>query len=152
MGCDIHAFAEKRADGRWQGIEDVFPFLWRDYLMFGFLADVRNEHALPTIAQPRGLPRDLSAYAEEQHGLTDDGHSFSWLSVSELAEFNYDCPVVDPRKSILALSESGRCEYVDNPNRGEVTTLRVLLGQHFFDELRELQEAGVERIVFWFDN
>jgi hypothetical protein len=153
MGCDIHPFAEKRVDGRWQGIEDVFPFMRRDYLMFGFLADVRNEHALPTIAQPRGLPQDLSAHVEEQYGLSDDGaHSFSWLSVSELVGFNYDCPVADPRESVPALSKSGRCEYVSNPNQGEVTTLRVLLGQHFFDELRELQEAGVERIVFWFDN
>src|ERR1044071_9276747 len=98
MGCDIHTYVEQRDfDGTWQRVEwpdadrerFVFgPFDWRDYGMFGFLADVCNYSAVPTITERRGLPDDVSASLREM-AQNPDFHSGSWLSVCELSGFDY---------------------------------------------------------------
>ncbi len=144
MGCDIFSQAEKRVGGTWQRIEGFLPFDRRDYGLFGFLAGVRNYSAVPPIAPPRGLPAD--ADYEEPDDDTDDEdylgeHSFSWLSVDELANFDYDQLIEDRR------SESGgTCE----PGEGKRMTYRVFLGDAYFKELDRLKDVGAERIVFGF--
>jgi hypothetical protein len=127
MGCDIHSYAEKQVNGKWESL-DFSPFDWRSYGLYGFLAGVRNYSDVPPLAAPRGLPRDVSAHVQEEaDGWDSDGHSHSWLSVEELSAFDYDAAV-------------------------EMTTWREFLGPDFFRDLRRLKAEGAERIVFWFDN
>jgi len=62
----------------------------RDYELFGWMAGVRRE--VPNANVARGIPAQVSAeYAEDVDHYAGDGHSHSWLSVSEL-ESREDCP------------------------------------------------------------
>ena len=108
MGCDIHSYAEKKVNGKWEKVGEVFPmdewdrnyykkdfndspFDWRSYPMFGFLADVRNYSNSEYLSEAKGLPDDISKEVQEKaDDWEGDGHSHSWLSVKELLDFDYD--------------------------------------------------------------
>jgi hypothetical protein len=155
MGCDIHSFVEVLRDGYWQHLPDVDPFGdWRNYGIFGFLADVRNYSHSPVIAEPRGLPDDVSG---DVLGEWYDGgfHSTSWLTVAEMQAYDYDQIIWDRRitREIspghfngAALAEEGEGRHIP---------LRDFLGESFFrrlDEMAALGEPTNVRMVFWFDN
>lgn len=87
MGCDIHGHIEVKIKGKWEHYS--VPNLNRNYHLFAKSAGVRNYEGsgITPIAEPRGLPKDLSVVTRlsaKQWG--DDGHSHSWLNASELAE------------------------------------------------------------------
>jgi hypothetical protein len=145
MGCDIHSYAEKKNDCGGYEMLDFRPFDWRSYGMFGFLADVRNYSAVTPLSAPRGMLSEVSADVLEQYDY-GDGHSHSWLSVQELAAFDYDAQMEDRR---VMNNGNGGCTC--EPGEGETMTYRVFLGQQFFDDLKTLQEMGADRVVFWFD-
>lgn len=154
MGCDIHAYAEKRNGERWVEV-DCLPdaFDDRSYGTFGFLAGVRNYSGVTPIAQPRGLPNDVSDYVRGQYdSWGGDGHTHSWLSLDELLAFDYSQPMEDRRvtRQVGPNAWSGGC--TAEPGGGKATTYREFLGPSFERGLNELKDAGVERIVFWFDN
>lgn len=153
MGCDIHAHAEKRTGHGWERLNIAEPFDWRSYGLFGFLADVRNYSAVPPIAPRRGLPADASAAVrEDSEGWDGDGHSHSWVGLDELLAFDYDAAFEDRRvtRQVAANAYDGGC--TADPGGGEQTTFRDFLGPGYFKELDRLKTAGVERVVFWFDN
>jgi len=124
MGCDIHLFTEMRdtPDSPWRSVKVTHACscggttagcYWckgtgrrvyhdRNYSLFGQLADVRNYNGYEPVAEPRGLPDDLSpelrALFDERHGLDYDtveeqygsvpgDHTPSHLSVRELVEY-----------------------------------------------------------------
>ena len=92
------------------------------------------------IAQPRGLPEDVSPSVKaESDRWAPDGHSHSWLSVDELTSYNYDKPLRD--RNIESVPE----DFVN-------CTIREALTEYYFSELTRLENSGAERIVFWFDN
>lgn len=154
MGCDIHTYVEILCDGKWARYA-LWPFSWRSYTLFGFLADVRNYSAIPAIAKPRGLPHNVSPFvAEEREVWGSDGHSDSWLSLQELLGFDYDQSVEDRRisKRISNYFWDGGC--TAEPGDGLMTSYRELLGSEFFKDLAILQALGDPnniRVVFWFD-
>lgn len=131
MGCDIHLFVEVRdgADSpwrlqavRWQfenhkgELASAVGYDWRNYDVFGMLADVRNGRGFGgistgagfvPISQPRGLPVDMSDELKVicADDSTDDvydashrdygcgwigDHSHSHLSLQELQEYNWN--------------------------------------------------------------
>lgn len=154
MGCDIHTVAERKTATGYEAVEGIkfvegpSPFDWRSYGMFGFLADVRNYSAVPPIAEKRGFPDDASAFARDDFDRWDtDAHSASWLSVEELAAFDYDATMEDRR---VMINNNGGC--TAPTGGGKATTFREFLGEPFFADIHRLKDAGVDRIVFWFDN
>lgn len=148
MGCDIHATAERRIGGKWEEIPNLYPFDWRSYGMFAFLADVRNYSAIRPLAKPRGIPADSPNYTGD-----DDGHhSHSWLSVEELISFDYDQPIEDRRVTVQVSPNYWNGGATAEPGGGKMTTFREFLGPAFFDELTKLLDAGAERVVFDFDS
>lgn len=181
MGCDIHSFAEVREEGKWiRNTEKIFPeygdymstepFGWRNYGMFAFLADVRNYSKIKCIRQPRGLPKDseylneLSEYASPGSNeytrfveVQEDGnyHTFGYLSLKELADFDYE-QVIENRRITVQTgpnSYSGRGEAKDREGIKEI--LREFLGEYFFQQIEILKSLGEPedvRIVFWFDD
>lgn len=159
MGCDIHAWAERKVGDRYEAVDDAGfaegsrPFDWRSYGMYGFLAGVRNYSAVPPIADPRGLPEAMSAEVSDDYDVwAGYAHTASWLSVSELAAFDYDRPMEDRRVTRRLASGviSGGC--TAEPGGGAMTTYREFLGPQFFMDLAALKAAGAERVVFWFDS
>lgn len=72
------------------------PYSGRNYDVFAYLADVRNGYgfagcdtgdAIIPMAQPRGLPKDVSLMIQEQSDSWDcDGHSHSYFTLGELKQ------------------------------------------------------------------
>lgn len=160
MGCDIHIMAERKtADGTYEAITDVnftegqAPFDWRSYGMYGFLADVRNYSAIPPIAERGGWPVDVSgAAADLYNDWGIDAHSPGWLSVAELAAFDYDRPVEDRRVGRQISPNLWSGAETAEEGQGAMTAYREFLGDAFFADLKTLVDAGAYRVVFFFDN
>lgn len=173
MGCDIHSFAEVRKNGKWEKVGDVFildeddrkfyekertehPFIWRQYGLFGWLADVRNYSHMQPISIPRGIPRDLSPEVKAEVVSWDaDGHSHSWLSLKELLAVDYEVEVWDRRVTREERPGYFNGAALANEGEGKHETLREFLGTSYFavlEQLKALGQAEDVRIVFWFDN
>ncbi|MFI7675072.1 hypothetical protein [Actinophytocola sp. NPDC049390] len=150
MVCDIHTHVEQQdSDGTWRRVEwpgaerhGSGPFDWSNYGLFAFFAGVRNYSAVPPLAEPRGLPADVSSSLLAESRDTDF-HSHSWLSVAELAGFDYAQTFEDRREGGMTVA------------RGVRTTYRAFLGAEFFRTLAALSSMNAvrpTRLVFWFDN
>jgi hypothetical protein len=162
MGCDIHIIYEAktktgefislpRAVKEGQSEQSVpslpreegdlgyasWPFNWRWYGMFGFLAGVRNYSEVPRMPWwDRGLPADASEHAKNALGEDDyDIHSRSYIDIAELELFDYEQQFVNKRRAA-----------------SPAESYRELLGPNFFKSIEICKNAGVERIVFGFDN
>lgn len=169
MGCDIHVYVEQQDfDGSWSCVPWPHaqpergthgPFEWpRDYRAFGFLGNqdpYRNHCRVPAVAALRGLPDDVSRPVRagfEKWGI--DAHSPSWLTVSELADFDYSQTFED-RFSEEAHHLDGQYVNTVPAGAGVTTTFRETLQRAFFDDLAALtamNQLRPTRIVFWFDN
>lgn len=149
MGCDIHSYVEVRRDGRWY-CDYVDPFGdMRNYAVFGFLADVRNYSHSPVIAEPRGLPADVSHEIYEE--WFDGGyHSASWLAIEELLSYDYEQVFWDRR-----VTKNGNGAALAEEGEGRHLSLRDFLGDGYFrrlDEMAALGDPTSVRMVFWFDS
>lgn len=116
MGCDIHPVVQRRVGDKWETVPtppdllDEYgdpPWATRNYVTFGILAGVRDDY-LQEIAEPRGLPPDIpstferlkaegKAWAALDSRESVDGydlgeHSFSWVTLRELAGFDFEQP------------------------------------------------------------
>jgi len=83
MGCDIHAHAEVRINGKWEHYSDLH--IKRNYELFARMANVRNHGDVEPISEPRGIPEDatfLTKFDFARWGI--DAHSASWLSGVEI--------------------------------------------------------------------
>jgi hypothetical protein len=85
----------------------------RNYMLFAILAGVRNYYSLTPISKPRGLPGDVSDQVRsnsEEWG--DDGHSHSYLSITDLFAFNWESGFIQEgwvdAKNYQAFKENGR--------------------------------------------
>jgi len=115
--------AAKNPDGYYKQRSEVTWFNDRNYNLFAILANVRNSFDFVPISEPRGLPDDLGHDGRRLAGLEskdvldasvvgeddddDDNdiwlgdHSFSWLTVKELLDYDWSREVqeggwVDP--------------------------------------------------------
>lgn len=105
MGTDIHGFVQSRYnESRYQNVAEIES--GRNYRVFAMLAGVRNgfgfagvktHEPLIPISEPRGLPSDLGlSFWPKVENCEDDfgGHSFSWLTLSEIRDWPYwDAPL-----------------------------------------------------------
>ena len=155
MGCDIHTLVQVKKDGVWRD-SDLEVFDCCSYGIFGFLANVRNYSEVPCISEPRGLPDDWSQDYTESLGLNcGDYHSYSWLTLSEL--LNYDYNIVFWDRRISRVMSTGWIDGAATAASGEgrMIKIRDFLGNYFFDELFRMLELGDSdnvRVIFWFDN
>lgn len=162
MGVDIHACAERRECNRWVGIAGLGPFEWPRVSKhcYAFLADVRNYWGLRPIAEPRGVPADVSAAVRDMYWdpqrpgkLADAWHSPSWLTLAELDEFAYDATFEDkaPTEVIDGQPYYTVGTQLMDAESGRFKSYRQFLGNDFFRELQRIKTVGAERVVFWFD-
>lgn len=85
MGCDLHLHTEVKIDGLW--IHYSAPNVKRCYKLFALMAGVRNDRGIRPVAQPKGLPENISQVTRLDYELMGkDAHTPSWLSASELVE------------------------------------------------------------------
>lgn len=83
MGCDIHFYVEKPGANGWEyvpapkGLDDFadrygYPakfYRGRDYTLFSWLAGVRDDGTMGAMAEPRGLPADISSFVHQENTL-----------------------------------------------------------------------------------
>lgn len=146
MGCDIHCFSEKAIDGKYVMIEGLNPFIKRDYGIWGFLTNIRNNCSVPPIQLLlKGIPKDCSIGVLSEYGnYINDSHHVSYIETETLYNFNYDNLFRNTADFVpLEMAKAGI---------GKLTSFRDFLGKSFFDDLESLKENNVDRIVFWFDN
>ncbi|MCB6366621.1 hypothetical protein LI291_10600 [Intestinibacillus massiliensis] len=86
MGCDIHVHIEVQNEaGKW--LHHSAPDVKRDYGLFALMAGVRNYGKVQPIAEPRGLPDDISEVTSaEWEPYADNWHTPSYLMADELPE------------------------------------------------------------------
>lgn len=150
MGCDITLFVEVRRGDEW-ALSDLELDVGRSYGLFGFLADVRNYSEVPVIAEPRGIPEDVSRQVREEHD--DWGSSASWLTLGELLNFDYEQVFWDRRitREVSPGSFDGAARAEEG--EGRHLSVREFLGPWYFAVLERLRSLGAPdevRIVFWF--
>lgn len=101
MGWDIHIAVEafNPHTNQWE-LQEWDKSISRNYSLFSVLAGVRNSrpdtltsngYPVTPISEPRGLPKDLSLETDMKVYLGD--HSFSWVTLKELKEYNWGMPV-----------------------------------------------------------
>jgi hypothetical protein len=157
MGCDIHSICEvfNPQTEKWERTGDIFPvgefdycrelfkkefghepFSQRNYGLFGFLANVRNMSECTPLAYSRGLPPEYVNYWESNDSPYLGDHSFSWLLLSELLDFDYSKKFYDQRFR-------------------EHRTYADLVGEEFFQSVEIMKTLGPPeyvRVVFGFDS
>lgn len=154
MGTDIHIQVEvyRKLEGRWVWINNFLPpyinktkyipiSINRDYHLFAILAGVRNSWGLTPISEPKGLPKDINLDLYEASKEDPDilgEHSFSYLTVTELKEYNWKDYVVRG----------------DFNSYFQLTTLDFILESRFdYGEWdKEDNPSDFVRIVFGFDS
>jgi hypothetical protein len=171
MGCDITSFAEVKQGSQWKPVGDVFsldewgrkvrrkefcnsPFNWRDYGMYGFLANVRNYSRVPTVTTPRsGIPHDVSPEVRSQFdSCASYVHTPTWVTLRELLEFDYE-QIFWNRYVRRQVTESGYSVGLAEEGEGVRLSVRDFLGPRFFEHLNVLKALGAPedvRIIFWF--
>lgn len=142
MGCDIHVNVEVRRGDTWHLLPfDAIEQPFRNYATFAILGDVRNGD-FNFIGSNRGLPSDASrdwseVYKDECDNDYSSLHSWSWVTLRELMEFDWE-----------QLTESTREPYF------EKTGPWFNIG--FVGQLHNIADdvGGPDnvRIVFFFDN
>ena len=157
MGCDIHLFVEcrKSANGekRWVSVDkwEILPYYEEDsfepdivcqhlyddrnYAVFGILACVRIEKYIEYIADPRGLPFNVSKIVKKNYMENSvDYHSCSWITLDELKIFRDKHNKQRKREHILDRLISILQKKKDS-----------------YDWMNGKRDSNL-RIVFWFDS
>lgn len=182
MGTYIRTCAEIKTDDGWQPVNyGEFPpvewhelneyeppalsepFKYQDYGMFGLFSGESNYSKSKVLAEPRGLPSDISEGAllhlvpeivqfetnwdwgelpevtvtERISRSEPDCYGFSWLSAAELISFDYSQTFINRR-----------------PEPPEIVTYREFLGAHYFlhlDVLKKLSVHNDVRLLFCFN-
>lgn len=157
MGVDIETFVEVRRNGKWELVfedrsEELF---WRNYAIFGFLADVNNYSHSPVVSEPRGLPEDVSAEVRDRHeDDCADAFSASWLTLHELLAYDYGQVFWDRRITRQTGPNSFDGAALAGEGEGRHMPLRDFLDAAFFRSLELLKRWGDPaevRVVFWFN-
>lgn len=156
MGADINGFVEVRKNNKWVKLEtphftytdgnDEMPFNWRNYAMFGFLSNVRNDSQSGYISEPKGLPLDSDYLETLKHDtiffketlreeIESNGKGSSFVTLKELLSFDYSKRFFDAR-------------------HGVETSYSDFLSEGFFLHIEEMKQLGNPsdvRFVFWFN-
>jgi len=108
MGVDISGWVEvcepplsnQQGAPRWEGVINISEIAGRNYALFGFLFDVRNNHNVQAPFAHRGIPTDLSAqtWASLLEEFEDESIEYakaqatkaSWLTWREIQSLNWD--------------------------------------------------------------
>lgn len=140
MGCDIHLHIEVKINGEWLHYSN--RHVDRHYALFAKMANVRNrENEIVPISAPKGMPPDASTVTTFSYYEWDlDGHSYSWLSASEIAVL---------ANWVKEQSWGSGAFYFED-------MFGFLFGNSFpgFTKHPEDRPKGLQdvRFVFWFDN
>lgn len=82
---------EEDEPSRWELIREKRFYSGRNYYLFDILASARSYESELVIANPRGVPDDISeAYRVQLEQWGGDGHSKSYFTLKELLEVDWE--------------------------------------------------------------
>lgn len=161
MGIDIHGYVEIKRGDAWECVKEEWPCDgWRNYLAFHFIGHRHSGYGgFPRIAEPRGLPPDLSPKVHAASEEWQDAYFYpSWLTLNELLNYDYDQVV--SRQRVITVIEDGEPYYYAPETEAEgewkdFTLEEELSGfpenlKYLHEEFSTLSPENV-RFVFWFD-
>jgi len=195
MGCDIHLFTERKRsinnEQKWVNADNwkLNPYYeennedgenkyelnsaykHRNYELFSILADVRNDSENKPIAEPKGLPEDISYVVKAESDKWDsDGHSHSFFTMKELYDY-YEQNNIVKFSGLVDANGVKEIEAGEMPNwwcKGSTQKELVwkewqqenyvlknfieTLEKHFESDFYNKEDSEKFRIVFWFDN
>lgn len=157
MGCDIHTITEQKYDDIWRAKLLGEPiFNWRNYGLYGFLADTCNYSRVPYRIATEGWPYNISCEAINERSKWDgNAHSFYHVLASSLFAFNYD-QTFENRRTTKTVGNFTDGAHVTEPGEGKVVSYRDFLGVAYFKELERLKELHGQlheiRVLMFFDN
>lgn len=145
----------------------------RNYLLFAILANVRNHWDIKPISKPKGVPEDVTEEVKRECEYWDcDGHSHSYLTLTELLNFDqWDTPDEDVdyafcKEEVKELEEKYGDKHIRTVYENDFvfkvyykTYWRELCSE-FMKTLERMKSYLKEgrtttddiRLVFWFDN
>lgn len=167
MGCDIHLYTEafETVNGvpQWVNVDNwrlnkyhgtdaderkydlVAVYDRRDYSLFAVLAGVRDysDSGNPVIADPRGLPEDVSAETKAESDRWDgDGHTHSWLTLLELRQYFAKHPN-NKEAGLISLESAARLDAGVLPERWcQGTTEKNVVRREW-----EMPNTGLEKLI-----
>jgi hypothetical protein len=187
MTTELFMFAEEKIDGKWTAADyaasgnQEFPGgsvsfvpVFTNYDLFAILANVGNPPwhmrifrgaGFRPIANPRGLPRDVSEEVGSVAKSIKRGNCHSYLTLEELLKHNWEQTATKvayvPPEDFEALQQGRgkpRCNSEKPENRDWKLARwnlkhREAAGQllyHILPRLREIGSPEEVRVVFWF--
>lgn len=165
MGCDIHTITEVRTQDGWKpalldeqddGCNEGPIFDYRNYALFGFLADVRNYSDVKAMCPGRGFPDDATDTAKALlKRWNGNAHSATYVTLAELLSVDYSQPIEDRRvtRQIAPNFWDGGC--TAEPGQGKLKSYEEFLGRGYFDDIEKLKTLGKPedvRVLMFFGN
>ena len=145
MGCDIHAYLERKFDDGWHTVTPIKGYDGsrggkRDYAFFSHLCGVRASDSSEDIwPEPKGLPDDISRVVEWEWEVWKlDGHSMSWEPATVF---------VEKKLALDRLRDAG-----DKLASNEWEAYKILGWAIDEDGGEDVDNTNLFRVVFWFDN
>ena len=168
MGCDIHMHVEYKNTGRGDAIwrcGDYFKvdnplseaptlkriglYEGRNYSLFAVLADVRNYNLMDYVAEPKGLPDDVTDFVKREYqAWGSDAHSCSYFTLQELIDFYDEHKPVDPLGYDILKPIINKLKQ----RADELDLIWDFEWDNSFTRDVAYKKADNIRIVFWFDN
>ena len=143
MGCDIHFHREVKINGKWEYFGEFK--IERNYRLFSFLANVRNENKLikPIADAEDDLPGDVSGMMRFVFNSEDNDYYLHTLTV-----FDYGRIEEFYNRFDGFIGETGDHEYPEH-------YVGYLFGNSWLKDFGEqFTNEKIEdvRWIFWFDN
>ena len=169
MGCDIHNHIEYKRNGKWicgdyfkvnpYSIDDarephleLVPFCEnRNHGLFSQLAGVRNYYDNRPIAEPKGLPDDLSDdVKKDAEYWWMDGHNYSYLTLKELLDYVKKNPKIN-YSGYISVQEA--LNHLIDEMKKRADELCLIYDYEWDKHPEEAYSKSKDiRLVFWFDN
>ncbi len=168
MGVDMASFVEVKEKGKWTLFQEylfkrdqyemdisagaeIQPFRNRNYAFFGWLADITNYSAIAPLDKPRGLPKNLSTELLDKYSERAYELSYTYFTLTELLEVDYD-NIVEDRRAMIDGNGAATIE----AGKGKKMLLKDFLGEDIMESLEILKNrfSGCNlndvRIIFVF--
>ena len=122
MGCDIHAFLERKDGDKWKFFQEVD--IDQSYTLFALMAGTLRRPDIEPVIEAKGIPNDMSIEVADWWYNDPDRHTPSWLTLDEVSV------------AALRLLVLEGCRILDKV----LSTMEAIAAEY------------PVRLVYWFDN
>lgn len=167
MGADMHVFVEKKNNNNeWEYIylknkeDDIVQCYFRNYLLFGALANVRAPEVIGFTKANRGLPDNVSQEIYNKYEEVSYFHNVTWYSFSELRMFKQyiekDLEISKEKFEIAKQNNANDLEWIEEDYYWNKDLAEAFNNFLFFlsiiADFNYVYNDDILRVIVWFDN